>query len=105
MSGDYWQSFGVKAVAQGECCGPFKNTMGAKPGQGCSLCGTYMYSEIVAANPTTFYDNTTETMIGYWKDAGSDGYTEAGTWVSFNVRVGRLVRLRLRLLLLLLYSP
>ena len=33
----------------GQCCGPFKNTYGALYGKGSKLCGTYMYSEIVAA--------------------------------------------------------
>ena len=51
---------------QGMCCGPFKATMGAKPGQGCQLCGSMMYSEILAAKPETYWDNQTQTSIGYW---------------------------------------
>jgi hypothetical protein len=46
LEGTAWQSFGLNATVQGECCGPFKGTFGAKPGQGCSLCGSMMWSEI-----------------------------------------------------------
>jgi hypothetical protein len=34
---------------QGECCGVFKETYGAKPGQGSSQCGLMMYNELLAA--------------------------------------------------------
>ena len=49
LTGTDWHHFGHKSVNQGECCGPFKATMGAKPGQGCGLCGSMMYSEILAS--------------------------------------------------------
>lgn len=58
--------------------------MGAKPGQGCSLCGSMMYSEILAAKPSTYFDNTTQSTIGYMTAKGADGYTEAGTWMTYN---------------------
>jgi hypothetical protein len=57
---------------------------GAKPGQGCQLCGSMMWSEIAAAKPHTFYDNVTQSAIGYFPAAGADnGYTEAGTWITY----------------------
>jgi len=79
-----WQHFAVTGKIQGTCCGPFKDTYGAQPGKGSSLCGTMMYSEIQAAKPTTFYDTKTESTIGYWPAQGADGYTAAGTWLSYN---------------------
>lgn len=85
LQGDAWKTFGQKSTNQGECCGPFKPTMGAKPGQGCQLCGSMMYSEILAAKPAIFEDPTTKSTIGYMTSAGADsGYTEAGTWLSYN---------------------
>ena len=31
------------------------------------------------------YDSKTQSAIGYWPSAGADsGYTQAGTWVSYN---------------------
>ena len=71
-------------VGVGECCGPMKATMGAKPGIGSQLCGSMMYSEILAAKPQTYSDNVTKTTIGYLATAGADGYTEAGTWMTYN---------------------
>ena len=44
-----WQGFGQNGTIQGECCGPFAQTYGAKFGKGSQLCGTYMYSELQAA--------------------------------------------------------
>lgn len=79
-----WQSFGANGSVQGECCGPFGQTYGAKPGKGSQLCGTYMYNELQAAGGERFYDDTSKSDIAYFSSAGSDGYTEAGTWVSFN---------------------
>ena len=43
-----------------------------------------MYSEILAAKPETYYDNETQTTIGYLTAQGADGYTEAGTWLTYN---------------------
>ena len=66
-----------------------------------------MYSEILAAKPETYYDNETQTTIGWGHHArmhrgltrphtrstlprryltaqGADGYTEAGTWLTYN---------------------
>jgi len=77
-------SFGTQGKIQGTCCGPFQQTYGAQPGKGSSLCGTMMYSEIQAAKPTNYYDNKTDTTIGYWTSQGADGYTAPGTWISYN---------------------
>lgn len=61
----------------GLCCGPLKHTYGAK-------YGTYMYSEIAATGAAYYYDNETHTAIGYQQQNSVDGWTEAGTWFSFN---------------------
>merc|ERR1712118_441436 len=61
-----WQSFGGQGSIQGECCGPFKQTYGAKPGKACAQCGVMMYSDIM-----------------YCSSAGRDSYTEAGTWITY----------------------
>ena len=37
-SGATWQAFGLNGTVQGACCGPFKQTNGAKPGKGSHLC-------------------------------------------------------------------
>lgn len=80
-----WEQFGGQGQVQGKCCGPFKSTYGAKPGQACSQCGVMMYSEIQAAGCPTKYDDETKSDIMYCSSAGSDGgYTEAGTWVTYN---------------------
>jgi len=79
-----WNEFGGEGSVQGKCCGPFKSTYGAKPGQACSQCGVMMYSEILAAGCPTKYDDETKSDIMYCSSAGSDSYTEAGTWISYN---------------------
>lgn len=79
-----WKSFGGQGSVQGECCGPFKSTFGAKPGKACSQCGVMMYSEILAAGCSTTYDDETKSDIMYCDSAGQDGYTEAGTWITYN---------------------
>lgn len=79
-----WKTFGGQGQIQGTCCGPFQQTYGAQPGKGSSLCGTMMYSEIQAAQPETFYDTKTQSTIGYLTQAGADGYTAKGTWITFN---------------------
>jgi len=79
-----WQKFGLPAQQQGACCGPFKNTYGAKYGKASQQCGTLMYNEIQESNPTVYYDDTTESALGYFEQQGADGWTDAGTWVSFN---------------------
>jgi len=85
LTGSAWQKFGLDTQIQGECCGPFASTGGAKPGQGCQLCGSMMYSEILAGNPETYYDEQTQSTIAYFTKAGEDGgYTAAGTWLSYN---------------------
>lgn len=84
-------AFGGKGIIQGDCCGPFKNTYGGKPGQGSEQCGLMMYSEILAAlggedgNTSVYFDNQTQSAIAYFASPGADGgYTEAGTWITFN---------------------
>jgi len=80
-----WQSFGGTGIKQNACCGPFADTYGAKYGKGSNLCGTMMYSEIQAANPdSTMYNTETQTMIGFFSKAGADGWTDAGTWLTYN---------------------
>ncbi|XP_065187079.1 acidic mammalian chitinase-like [Sycon ciliatum] len=84
LTGDAWKTYGLKGEIQGLCCGPFKQTYGAKYGKGCQLCGTMMVSEIDASGPQTFYDKKTETMIAYLPEDSSDGWTKAGTWITYN---------------------
>lgn len=80
-----WQSFGGSGEVQGQCCGPFKSTYGAKPGKGCSQCGVMMYSEILAAGCDSTFDDETKSDIAYCSSTGKDsGYTEAGTWITYN---------------------
>jgi len=79
-----WQKFGNTGTIQGECCGPFQQTYGGKYGKGCNMCGTMMYSEIQAAQPTYYYDTGSQSAIGFWNTMGADGWTEAGTWISYN---------------------
>merc|ERR1712127_209477 len=79
-----WQNFGGQGQIQGECCGPFKETYGAKPGKGCSQCGVMMFSEIRAAGCDTTFDSETKSDIAYCSSASADGYTEAGTWITYN---------------------
>merc|ERR1712228_1040085 len=84
-SGDDWKTWGGVAKVQGECCGPFKTTYGAKYGKGCQQCGTMMYSEMQAANASMqYYDPVTQSDIAYWSVAGLDDHTEKGTWLSYN---------------------
>jgi len=79
-----WKSFGGTGSIQGECCGPFKQTYGAKPGKACQQCGVMMYSEILAAGCDTTHDDETQSDIMYCSSAGKDSYTEAGTWITYN---------------------
>jgi len=79
-----WQQFAGVGEIQGECCGPFKQTYGAKPGKACAQCGVMMYSEILAAGCDTTFDDETKSDIMYCSSAGNDGYTEAGTWITYN---------------------
>jgi len=78
-----WCQYGLKATIQGKCCGPFAQTYGALYGQYSQLCGTYMYSEIQKAGFTTCFNNVTQSAIGYAEKAGTDGYTAAGVWISY----------------------
>lgn len=79
-----WQNWGGQGEIQGECCGPFAQTYGAKPGNACSQCGVMMYSEILAAGCDTQFDDETQSDVMYCSSAGQDGYTEAGTWATYN---------------------
>jgi len=84
MSGSSWQKFGNSGTSQGKCCGPFTSTYGAKPGKGCGQCGVMMFSEIRAAGCDTYFDNETQSDVMYCKEDSADGYTEAGTWITYN---------------------
>ncbi len=70
---------------QGKCCGPYRLTFGARGGPACDTCGRYMYSEILEVRDAkSFYDEETHTMVGYLKHDSSDGWTQGGTWFSYN---------------------
>lgn len=43
-----------------------------------------MFSEIEAAGPDWFYDQPTQTMIAYQTTDSQDGWTKAGTWMTYN---------------------
>jgi len=79
-----WQKFGNNGQIQGACCGPFQQTYGGKYGKGSLQCGLYMYSEVQAAQPMTYYDTTTQSMIGFLNTMSVDGWTTAGTWLTYN---------------------
>jgi len=77
--------FGLQAFNQGKCCGSYRLTYGAKGGPGSNTCGSYMYSEILEVRDAMyFYDEETQTMVGYLKHNSSDGWTQGGTWFSYN---------------------
>lgn len=79
-----WSSFGAPAQSSGFCCGPLKPTMGGQPGRVAGQCGTYMYSEIVASQPANAaFDNETQSDVAYFPAPGGDGYTPAGTWLTY----------------------
>ena len=79
-----WAAFGAPSSNSGSCCGPLKATMGGQPGPFTTQCGTYMYSEIVAAGAGLHaFDNETMSDIAYFPVQGADGYTPAGTWISY----------------------
>jgi GH18 family chitinase len=90
LAGDDWKKGGLTATKQNACCGEFRGTYGAKYGQGCQMCGTMMFSEIVAAvsGPTgpcqTYTEPETNSSILYCTDTGADDYTQKGTWASWN---------------------
>ena len=77
-----WCKYGLSAKIQGDCCGSFAQTYGAKYGQYSQLCGTYMYSEIQSAGFETCFDNATMSNIGY-AISPTDGYTAEGVWISY----------------------
>ena len=79
---DQWCKYGLKATIQGECCGPFAQTYGAKYGKYSQLCGTYMYSEITTAGFDYCFNNVTMSAIGYSTNP-KDGYTAKGVWISY----------------------
>lgn len=85
---DSWQKFGLKATVPtaavgNACCGDFLGTYGVKGGSGCQQCGSMMHSEIVAAGFETIFDEASGSNIGYLKEDSADGYTKAGTWISY----------------------
>ena len=70
--------FGANGTVQGQCCGAFKTTYGAKYGKGSQLCGTYMFSEIIAAGFSVTHDTETNSDIGYLSADSADEWTKAG---------------------------
>ena len=44
LTGDEWKTMGQTGKIQGECCGPMKQSYGAKYAQYYQSCGSYMYS-------------------------------------------------------------
>eukprot|EP00937_MAST-01D_sp_MAST-1D-sp2_P006304 g6304.t1 len=86
-SGAQWQRFGVPAEKQGKCCGPENDTYGAQGGAGQGECGSMMYSEIIAANCSSFEDERTSSTIAFCGGSGGaahDSYTLNGTWITYN---------------------
>merc|ERR1712130_1094474 len=74
---------GQTGQIQGECCGPMKQTFGAKYAKYYQECGSYMYSDIINAGFETFYDNVTGTNIGYMNGQSNDGWTAEGVWIAY----------------------
>jgi GH18 family chitinase len=90
VAGDAWQGFGQASAVQGKCCGPLSGAGGAAPGLGDYTCGTYMINEILAAAPQlTATDAETQSTVSYFNAQGTDGYTDAGVWVSWNDMVSQ----------------
>ena len=78
-----WAKFGIPATISPGCCQAWNHTYGSQPGQYCIQCGMFTIDEIYAAGFDTIYDEETNTNIGYLTHPGSDGYTYANTWVSY----------------------
>ena len=68
----------------GECCGPYRWTYGGRFARSSQTCGSYMYSEVVAAGVQYYYDHATQTAIGYLQQDSNDGWSRKGMWVSFS---------------------
>ena len=83
LVGDEWKQMGQTGQIQGECCGPMKQTYGAKYAKYYQECGSYMYSDIMNAGFETFYDNATGTNIGYMNGKSKDGWTAEGVWIAY----------------------
>ena len=85
IMGNDWHKFGIQATIQGDCCNLYRLTFGAKGGPATNTCGMYMYSEILAVQDAElYYDKATQTALGYLKQDSMDGWTEGGTWFSYN---------------------
>jgi len=84
LTGIDWHKFGLPATQQKACCGPFRGTYGAKAGAGCALCGSMMYSEVMAANCAHHFDTETASDMMYCNADGDDKYTKNGTFISYN---------------------
>ena len=80
-----WHAFGGKGEVQGECCGPFKSTYGAKPGLGSHQCGVLAYNEVVASSAAavTYHDNATQSDVAYFTSDAASGMASKGTWVTY----------------------
>jgi hypothetical protein len=78
-------AFGRTAAVQGQCCGPFLNTVGAQPGAFSGGCGLMTYAEIEASGCPQHFDPVSNSTVMYCSENGADSnHTKAGTWVSFN---------------------
>lgn len=84
LTGDEWKNFGLEATKQEACCGPFKDTYGALYGRSSHLCGTMMLSEIQDAACERYHHEESNSDIMYCLEDSADGWTKAGTWVSYN---------------------
>jgi chitinase len=84
---EQWQKFGGDdGKVMGSCCGPFKETYGGGFGNGSQQCGSLMMSELYQANFTTYFDNVTQSNIGYMNEDAKDGSVKKGVWATFNDR-------------------
>lgn len=83
LTGDEWMKMGQTGQKQEACCGPNKQTYGAKYAQYYQQCGSYMYSNIQKAGFQTYYDNATGTNIGYMNSTAKDGWTQEGVWIAY----------------------
>jgi hypothetical protein len=73
-----WRCVSTAGTVQGKCCGPFQSTLGAKPGKGSQLCGTYMYNELQAALGTTAAQTIAAPLVESEPSDAPDDLTSGG---------------------------
>eukprot|EP00490_Sorites_sp_Unknown_P001135 CAMPEP_0114658582 /NCGR_PEP_ID=MMETSP0191-20121206/16030_1 /TAXON_ID=126664 /ORGANISM="Sorites sp." /LENGTH=310 /DNA_ID=CAMNT_0001881025 /DNA_START=436 /DNA_END=1368 /DNA_ORIENTATION=- len=83
LTGTEWQKYGLQGTKQNECCGSDKSSYGGKYSKYLQECGSYMYSEIVNAGFTTYFDENTTSDIGYMMGSNKDGWTQDGIWITY----------------------